>query len=184
MTGDLKDIFPDFVLMAAAFGIPAKRVVRPEELRPAIQCGPYPTHRSGAEPYSPMPSCGARPPCHLSRRVVQQPHSRECCSVRGTCMLRCGLPVPACTHSLAQQCAPVHRACTPLFMGAACLHRSAGPGETVVTGPHAACREMLATEGPYLLDVMVPHIQHVLPMIPGGGSFKEVITTGDGLDTY
>ena len=37
MTGDLKDIFPDFVLMAAAFGIPAKRVVKPEELRPAIQ---------------------------------------------------------------------------------------------------------------------------------------------------
>ena len=47
-----------------------------------------------------------------------------------------------------------------------------------------ACREALETPGPYLLDVMVPHIQHVLPMIPGGGSFKEVITTGDGLDTY
>ena len=46
------------------------------------------------------------------------------------------------------------------------------------------CREALDTPGPFLLDVMVPHIQHVLPMIPGGGSFKEVITTGDGLDTY
>ena len=38
MTGDLKDIFPDFVMMAAAFGVPAKRVVRPEDLRSAIQC--------------------------------------------------------------------------------------------------------------------------------------------------
>ena len=47
-----------------------------------------------------------------------------------------------------------------------------------------ALQEMLAMEGPYLLDIMVPHIQHVLPMIPGGGSFTEVITTGDGLDTY
>lgn len=42
------------------------------------------------------------------------------------------------------------------------------------------CREMLETPGPYLLDVMVPHIEHVLPMIPGGGSYKDIITTGDG----
>lgn len=39
-----------------------------------------------------------------------------------------------------------------------------------------AIREMLDTPGPFLLDVMVPHIQHVLPMIPGGGSFKDIIT--------
>jgi acetolactate synthase-1/2/3 large subunit len=76
-----EDIFPDFVTLAKAFGVPARRVFKPEELRPAIQ-------------------------------------------------------------------------------------------------------EMLATPGPYLLDVMVPHIQHVLPMIPGGGSFKDVITKGDGLDDY
>ena len=50
--------------------------------------------------------------------------------------------------------------------------------------PGLALQEMLAMEGPFLLDIMVPHIQHVLPMIPGGGSFQEVITTGDGLDTY
>ncbi|EFN51096.1 hypothetical protein CHLNCDRAFT_33230 [Chlorella variabilis] len=48
----------------------------------------------------------------------------------------------------------------------------------------AAIREMLDTPGPYLLDVMVPHIQHVLPMIPGGGSFKDIITKGDGTDVY
>ncbi|PSC68409.1 acetolactate synthase isoform A [Micractinium conductrix] len=81
VTGDVKDIFPDFVKMAEAFNVPAKRVMKPEELRGAI-------------------------------------------------------------------------------------------------------REMLAVDGPYLLDVMVPHIQHVLPMIPGGGSFKDIITKGDGNDKY
>ncbi len=34
------------------------------------------------------------------------------------------------------------------------------------------------TPGPYLLDIMVPHIEHVLPMIPGGGSFRDIITKG------
>lgn len=48
----------------------------------------------------------------------------------------------------------------------------------------AAIREALETPGPYLLDIMTPHIQHVLPMIPGGGSFKDVITRGDGTDIY
>jgi acetolactate synthase-1/2/3 large subunit len=43
-----------------------------------------------------------------------------------------------------------------------------------------AIREMLDTPGPYLLDVMVPHIEHVLPMIPGGATFKDVIVEGDG----
>jgi len=55
---------------------------------------------------------------------------------------------------------------------------------TVADPPLIFCREMLATPGPYLLDVMVPHVQHVLPMIPGGASFKEVITTGDGTVEY
>jgi len=48
----------------------------------------------------------------------------------------------------------------------------------------SAIREMLETPGPYLLDVMVPHIQHVLPMIPGGGSFNDIITKGDGSEEY
>ncbi|KAK9799788.1 hypothetical protein WJX73_007892 [Symbiochloris irregularis] len=47
-----------------------------------------------------------------------------------------------------------------------------------------AIREMLDTPGPYLLDIMVPHVEHVLPMIPGGGSFKDVITDGDGSVAY
>lgn len=60
------------------------------------------------------------------------------------------------------------------------------PGKRVFhpTELRAAIREMLETPGPYLLDVMVPHIQHVLPMIPGGGSFKDIITKGDGGDIY
>jgi len=47
-----------------------------------------------------------------------------------------------------------------------------------------AIREMLDTPGPYLLEVMVPHIEHVLPMIPGGASFKDIITEGDGSVEY
>ena len=39
---------------------------------------------------------------------------------------------------------------------------------------------MLDTPGAFVLDVMVPHIEHVLPMIPGGGSYKDIITDGDG----
>ena len=36
----------------------------------------------------------------------------------------------------------------------------------------------------HLLDVMVPHVEHVLPMIPGGGAFKDIITDGDGSRKY
>jgi len=35
-----------------------------------------------------------------------------------------------------------------------------------------AIQRMLDHDGPYLLDVMVPHQEHVLPMVPGGGAFK------------
>ncbi|XP_022135133.1 acetolactate synthase 3, chloroplastic-like [Momordica charantia] len=48
----------------------------------------------------------------------------------------------------------------------------------------AAIKKMLETEGPYLLDVIVPHQEHVLPMIPSGGAFKDVITEGDGRSEY
>ena len=36
-------------------------------------------------------------------------------------------------------------------------------------------REMLESDGAFLLDVMVPHIEHVMPMIPGGGGYAETI---------
>ncbi|PKA50656.1 Acetolactate synthase 1, chloroplastic [Apostasia shenzhenica] len=47
-----------------------------------------------------------------------------------------------------------------------------------------AIREMLETPGPYLLDVIVPHQEHVLPMIPSGGAFKDIIIEGDGRTLY
>ncbi|MEM9187179.1 MAG: biosynthetic-type acetolactate synthase large subunit [Planctomycetota bacterium] len=39
-----------------------------------------------------------------------------------------------------------------------------------------AIREMIAYDGPYLLDVTVPYQEHVLPMIPGGHTVKDIIT--------
>ncbi|KAL8113975.1 acetolactate synthase 2, chloroplastic-like [Apium graveolens] len=47
-----------------------------------------------------------------------------------------------------------------------------------------AIQKMLDYPGPYLLDVIVPHQEHVLPMIPSGGAFKDVITEGDGRSSY
>ncbi|KAH7683221.1 Acetolactate synthase large subunit biosynthetic protein [Dioscorea alata] len=47
-----------------------------------------------------------------------------------------------------------------------------------------AIRMMLETPGPFLLDVIVPHQEHVLPMIPSGGAFKDVIVDGDGRSSY
>lgn len=40
----------------------------------------------------------------------------------------------------------------------------------------AAMKRMLASDEPYVLDVMVPYTEHVLPMIPGGGTYKDIIT--------
>ncbi|KAG8652673.1 acetolactate synthase 3, chloroplastic [Manihot esculenta] len=51
-------------------------------------------------------------------------------------------------------------------------------------GLRMAIQKMLDTPGPYLLDVIVPHQEHVLPMIPSGGAFKDVITEGDGRTKY
>jgi acetolactate synthase-1/2/3 large subunit len=39
----------------------------------------------------------------------------------------------------------------------------------------AALREMIDYPGPYVLDVEVPYQEHVLPMIPGGMTIKELI---------
>jgi len=40
----------------------------------------------------------------------------------------------------------------------------------------AAIAEMLAHDGPYVLDVVCPYQEHVLPMIPGGMTVREIIT--------
>jgi len=39
----------------------------------------------------------------------------------------------------------------------------------------AAIREMLDWDGPYVLDVIVPYTEHVLPMIPAGKSVKDML---------
>ena len=38
-----------------------------------------------------------------------------------------------------------------------------------------ALKEMLSSDGPFLLDVIVPHKEQVLPMIPGGGTYRDTI---------
>ena len=40
-----------------------------------------------------------------------------------------------------------------------------------------ALKEMIAHDGPYVLDILVPYQEHVLPMIPAGGSFRDIIKT-------
>ena len=39
----------------------------------------------------------------------------------------------------------------------------------------AAIQEMLDHDGPYVLDVIVPYTEHVIPMIPAGKSVKEML---------
>lgn len=41
-----------------------------------------------------------------------------------------------------------------------------------------AIERMLAAKEPYVLDVMVPYTEHVLPMIPSGGTYKDIIVEG------
>jgi acetolactate synthase-1/2/3 large subunit len=38
-----------------------------------------------------------------------------------------------------------------------------------------ALAEMLAYPGPYLLDVVCPYQEHVLPMIPSGRTVRDII---------
>ena len=58
-----------------------------------------------------------------------------------------------------------------------CWEASAGgsalAGETPEEG---ARREMLETDGPFLLDCHTGYEEHVLPMIPPGGSYKDILT--------
>jgi len=42
----------------------------------------------------------------------------------------------------------------------------------------AAMQRMLDAKEPYVLDVMVPYTEHVLPMIPAGGTYKDIIYEG------
>ena len=50
--------------------------------------------------------------------------------------------------------------------------RAAGPEGAAL---HAALTEMIEYDGPFVLDVEVPYQEHVLPMIPAGGTVKDLI---------
>ena len=39
-----------------------------------------------------------------------------------------------------------------------------------------AIQEMLDTDGPFLLDCHTGYQEHVLPMIPPGGCYKDIMT--------
>ena len=41
----------------------------------------------------------------------------------------------------------------------------------------AALQAMIDHPGPYVLDVLVPYQEHVLPMIPAGGTVHQIIKT-------
>ena len=43
-----------------------------------------------------------------------------------------------------------------------------------------AVREMLDHEGPYVLDVVVPYTEHVMPFIPAGASAKDILIRSNG----
>jgi acetolactate synthase-1/2/3 large subunit len=40
---------------------------------------------------------------------------------------------------------------------------------------NGALEEMLDSKGPYVLDVLTPYQEHVLPMIPGGMTVRDII---------
>jgi acetolactate synthase-1/2/3 large subunit len=48
----------------------------------------------------------------------------------------------------------------------------------------AALKRMLGSKHPYVLEVMVPYTEHVLPMIPSGATYRDVITEKDGSGPY
>ena len=50
-----------------------------------------------------------------------------------------------------------------------------GRWEEALSELKAAIQEMLDHDGPYVLDVIVPYTEHVLPMIPAGKTVKDMI---------
>jgi acetolactate synthase-1/2/3 large subunit len=58
-----------------------------------------------------------------------------------------------------------------LARGFRCGARSVSRKEDV----DGALEEMLDSQGPYVLDVLVPHQEHVLPMIPSGMTVRDII---------
>jgi acetolactate synthase-1/2/3 large subunit len=63
----------------------------------------------------------------------------------------------------------------PDFVGMAKAFRCQGRHVRDKADLDAALVEMLDAKGPYILDVLVPYQEHVLPMIPSGQTVREMI---------
>ena len=59
----------------------------------------------------------------------------------------------------------------------ACKHKgdACKPGFELLKKLRAAIQEMLDHDGPFVLDVIVPYTEHVLPMIPAGRTVKDML---------
>jgi acetolactate synthase-1/2/3 large subunit len=63
----------------------------------------------------------------------------------------------------------------PDFVGIAKGFRCGARRITQKSEVDSAIEEMLDSDGPFVLDIMVPYQEHVLPMIPGGMTVREII---------
>ena len=62
-----------------------------------------------------------------------------------------------------------------------CCRKCQQPAERVTKKSElrAALKRMLDSTEPYLLDVIVPYTEHVLPMIPAGKTVRDIIIDAD-----
>ena len=63
----------------------------------------------------------------------------------------------------------------PDFVALAHAFRCGGARVSAKEDLDSALEEMITSKGPYVLDVQVPHQEHVLPMIPGGMTVRDII---------
>src|SRR5207302_7707893 len=63
----------------------------------------------------------------------------------------------------------------PDFVGMAKSFRCGGRRITERDDLDSAIEEMLDSKGPFVLDIMVPYQEHVLPMIPSGMTVRDII---------
>jgi len=64
----------------------------------------------------------------------------------------------------------------PDFVGIAKAYGIAGQRVQHQDQLEDALKTMINHKGPYLLEVICPYVEHVLPMIPGGKTVREIIT--------
>lgn len=142
MTGDLAHIYPDFVMMAAAFGVPARRVVAPGELRGAIR-----------------EALDTPGPFLLDVMVPHVEHVLPMIPVRMRIMYPKGHQIKNYTNLIGVFVAELHSASgLPVLLGALVLQLEVMPwGLLTCVGLWCA---------------------------QGGGSFKDIISTGSGKDRF